>query len=114
MSANFGRTLMENYFLPRYLCGMTIIPNTKDWTWVLSRACAECGFEAHAVAIHDIPARIREIAAQLAQALEMPGARLRPVPGIWSPLEYAAHVRDVCLILDFRLSVLLTGSGTDP
>ena len=23
---------------------MTIIPDTKDWTWVLQRPCPECGF----------------------------------------------------------------------
>ena len=25
---------------------MTIVPDTKDWTWVLQRPCAECGFNA--------------------------------------------------------------------
>jgi hypothetical protein len=24
---------------------MTIIPDTKDWTWVLQRPCTECGFD---------------------------------------------------------------------
>jgi hypothetical protein len=24
---------------------MTIIPDTKDWTWVLLRPCPECGFD---------------------------------------------------------------------
>jgi hypothetical protein len=25
-----------------------IVPDTKDWTWVLNEACPECGFEAAA------------------------------------------------------------------
>jgi hypothetical protein len=24
---------------------MTIVPDTKDWTWVLRRPCPECGFD---------------------------------------------------------------------
>jgi len=24
---------------------MPIMPDTKDWTWVLRRACPECGFD---------------------------------------------------------------------
>ncbi|MCE5287723.1 MAG: DinB family protein [Nocardiaceae bacterium] len=93
---------------------MTITPDTKDWTWVLSRPCAECGFDAAEMSFEAVPGRTRDAAAALAAALELPGARLRPVPGVWSPLEYAAHVRDVCRIFDYRLSVLLTGKGDDP
>ena len=25
---------------------MDVVPDTKDWTWVLERPCAECGFDA--------------------------------------------------------------------
>ena len=25
-----------------------IVPDTKDWTWVLDRPCEECGFDATA------------------------------------------------------------------
>ena len=27
---------------------MPIVPDTKDWTWVLERRCDECGFDASA------------------------------------------------------------------
>lgn len=93
---------------------MTIIPDTKDWTWVLRRPCSECGFDAAEMSFEAVPERTREAASALAAPLELPGARMRPVPGVWSPLEYAAHVRDVCRIFDYRLSVLLTGGGHDP
>ncbi|CAM3567982.1 DinB family protein [Smaragdicoccus niigatensis] len=93
---------------------MTIIPDTKDWTWVLGRPCAECGFDAAEMSFEAVPGRTREAASVLAAALALPGAQLRPVPGVWSPLEYAAHVRDVCRIFGYRLSVVLTGRGEDP
>lgn len=35
---------------------MAIVPDTKDWTWVLERACPECGFDASSFAryfVHD-------------------------------------------------------------
>jgi hypothetical protein len=35
---------------------MTIIPDTKDWTWVLHRPCPECGFTVETFAryfMHD-------------------------------------------------------------
>jgi hypothetical protein len=28
---------------------VSIVPDTKDWIWVLDRACPECGFDASAV-----------------------------------------------------------------
>ena len=37
---------------------MTIEPDTKDWTWVLERACPECGFDAAACDVDDLPAAI--------------------------------------------------------
>ena len=32
-----------------------ITPDTKDWTWVLERPCPECGFEAAAHDVSDLP-----------------------------------------------------------
>ena len=47
--------------------------DTKDWTWVLSRPCVECGFDAAAVvpsAVHDV---IRRDAADRVDRLRRPG-----------------------------------------
>ncbi len=33
--------------------------------------------------------------------------RQRPAPGVWSPLEYACHVRDVFSLFDARLTRML-------
>ena len=38
---------------------MQIVPDTKDWTWVLDRVCDECGYDAKAVNRPDIPSTVR-------------------------------------------------------
>ena len=88
---------------------MTITPDTKDWTWVLRERCPQCGFDATAVAPDHIPEVIRETAAAFAQVLERgEETRRRPDPTVWSPLEYACHVRDVFRRFDARLRLMLT------
>ncbi|SHH25299.1 DinB superfamily protein [Jatrophihabitans endophyticus] len=84
------------------------VPDDKDWTWTLTRPCPECGFDARAVERADVPALLRRYAAVLHDALDRPGAGERPAPTVWSPLEYAAHVRDVCAIGTRRLTLMLT------
>lgn len=85
-----------------------IEPDTKDWTWVLSRACPECGFDASSVPPTEVADRIRADAADWVQRLAEPGVRTRPRPGVWSTLEYACHVRDVHRIFDHRVRSMLT------
>lgn len=85
-------------------------PDDKDWTWVLDRPCPECGFEAAAVT--DVPSRIRTGIAALQARLAAPGATVRPAPGVWSPLEYACHVRDACIVFGARLASMR--GGHDP
>jgi hypothetical protein len=29
---------------------VTIVPDTRDWTWVLERPCPDCGLDAQAFA----------------------------------------------------------------
>lgn len=38
-------------------------PDSKDWTWVLTRACAECGFDPAAVHHTEVAGMIRDDAA---------------------------------------------------
>jgi hypothetical protein len=84
-----------------------IVPDTKDWTWVLERACGECGFDAGAVDRIDLGTMIRDNAAAWQRVLASPEATQRPEPTVWSPTEYAAHVRDVHRIFDGRLREML-------
>ncbi len=79
--------------------------DTKDWTWVLDRPCADCGFDARSVATADFGRLTRENVAALLARLDAPDAAERPAPEVWSPLEYACHVRDVCRVFGARLGV---------
>ncbi len=84
-----------------------IEPDTKDWTWVLERACPECGFVAGAVATGDFAEVIRDNVRTWQVVLTLPDAATRPTPTTWSPVEYACHVRDVHRVFDLRVGLML-------
>jgi len=84
-----------------------IVPDTKDWTWVIDRRCPECGFDGPAVHHTEVPDRIRADADQWPHRLSAPDARVRPQPSVWSTLEYGCHVRDVHRIFDERVRLML-------
>ncbi len=83
-------------------------PDAKDWTWVLSRRCPDCGFDAAAVQRQDLPRLLEEQVAAWLPVLERDDVARRPQPLVWSPLEYACHVRDVYRVFDERLLLMLT------
>jgi DinB superfamily len=87
---------------------VTIVPDAKDWTWVLRRPCPECGLDTSSFAREDIPAMIRANAAGWREPLAAPDAGRRPRPDKWSALEYGCHVRDVYRLYDYRLGLMLT------
>lgn len=84
-----------------------IAPDTKDWTWVLDRPCPECGFDAARLDRAHLGAAIRENADFWVAALADPRAGTRPSPAVWSPTEYACHVRDVNRVFTGRVEQLL-------
>ena len=84
-----------------------IEPDTKDWTWVLERPCPECGFDAPGLARERVPGAIRDNATLWEVVLGTDDAAVRPAPHLWSPLEYACHVRDVNRIFDERVRLML-------
>lgn len=88
---------------------MPIVPEDKDWTWVLDQVCPECGFEAAGFAREEMSDLIRENAAVwVALADEHgDGFAVRPSDDRWSALEYACHVRDVYRLYDYRLHLML-------
>lgn len=88
-----------------------INPDTKDWTWVLERPCPECGFDAAAVTRDELGTAIRENAAAWPPVLGGPAATQRPRPDVWSPTEYACHVRDVHVLFAERLEQMLAEDG---
>lgn len=91
---------------------MTIEPDTKDWTWVLQERCPECGFDASQVSDDDLPALFRANAAAWLPVLAEDDAAVRPADNVWSPLEYACHVRDVHRVFLARVQLML--SEDDP
>jgi hypothetical protein len=83
-------------------------PDDKDWTFVLDAACPECGYRAADVDAHDLPDLVRAAAAPWAAVLARADVGQRPQPRVWSPLEYACHVRDVLRIFAGRNQLLRT------
>jgi hypothetical protein len=83
-------------------------PDTKDWTWVLTRPCPECGFDASTCDALAVPGLIRANAADW--QILLAGGRVkrgRANPAMWSSLEYACHVRDVYRIYHERIGAML-------
>lgn len=90
-----------------------IVPDTKDWTWVVERRCTECGFDPADVDPLAVGDAVRATLPRWRAVLARPAVRRRPAPDVWSPLEYAAHVRDVFGVFDERLTLMLATDGVD-
>jgi hypothetical protein len=87
---------------------VTIVPDTKDWTWVLQRPCPECGLDTRSFPREAIAGMVRVNAAAWLGVLAGPGdVRRRPAPEVWSALEYGCHVCDVLWLYDERLRLML-------
>jgi hypothetical protein len=84
-----------------------MVPDTKDWTWVLERPCPECGLVAGALTVPEIGPLVRRSVPRWSERLAALDARNRPETTTWSPTEYGAHVRDVFRIFDVRLASML-------
>ena len=86
---------------------MPIVPDTKDWTWVLREECPECGLSAGDVPPDAVADRVRADLPRWTAVLARPGARYRPDDHTWSPTEYACHVRDGYLLFAERARLVL-------
>lgn len=87
--------------------------DTKDWTWVLTRVCSECSFDVRSVPRERIGGSLREVAIAWDEVLagSTDTLRRRPRYGVWSPLEYGAHVNDVLALYAERLDLMMTEDG---
>lgn len=76
--------------------------------------CEECGWQAAHVTSVNAEATLKDLGPQYRAALtRLPTdpddlLRRRPAAGVWSALEYAAHVRDVIAVWSAALHKLLT------
>ncbi len=84
-------------------------PDDKDWTWVLDRPCPDCGVDVRHLSIQEAAEANRTTAAKWRDVLSRDDQwlRARPEPHIWSPLEYACHVRDVYRLFAVRLAAMV-------
>ena len=84
-------------------------PDTKDWTWTLTRRCDQCGLSAGEIDPAQLAERAFVAAEEWVQILRSsPAVAARPRPDVWSPLEYGVHVRDVYRLFDARLAQMLS------
>jgi hypothetical protein len=88
-----------------------IVPDDKNWTWVLDQVCPDCGFDASAVAGEQVPAVLRSNIQAWPGLLARPHVTLRPTHDQWSAAEYGCHVRDVYRLFDHRLQRMLAEDG---
>jgi hypothetical protein len=83
-------------------------PDTKDWTWVLRERCAECGFDSREPGRGELAALITEVGHRWVDDFSrIANPDARPEPAVWSPLEYACHVRDVLVLAEYRVRLML-------
>jgi hypothetical protein len=81
----------------------------KNWTFVLTGPCPECGYDGSTVSAEDTPARMRaEVAGYRSRLARESLVTRRPDPTTWSALEYGCHVRDACATLTERANLILT------
>ena len=78
---------------------------------VRNGSCPECGLVATSLAEGDLGVAIIAEAALwgelLARLSEAPSLRVRPAPGVWSPMEYAGHVRDTLTLFADRIQTAI-------
>lgn len=83
-------------------------PDSKDWTWVLDERCPECGFDTRSPDRAALAGLTGIIGQRWAEVMTMaPDPTRRPAPAVWSPLEYACHVRDVFDLACVRVGLML-------
>jgi hypothetical protein len=66
--------------------------------------CAACGLAYADLAVAEAPARLEVLVRDFeAAVVAAPDPAVRPQPSVWSPAEYACHVRDVLVTYTVRL-----------
>ncbi len=82
-------------------------PDAKDLAAAFAGPCPTCGFDVSAVAPSGLADAVRAIVPSWRAVLARAGARERPSAGVWSPLEYACHVRDLLAVVGARVDLIV-------
>ena len=80
-------------------------PDTRDWTFVITEGCEECGFAPQDPELTG--QRLRATIPTWHTRLAAATASERPAPTVWSAVEYGCHVRDTCRLFRQRLELML-------
>jgi hypothetical protein len=59
-----------------------IIPDTKNWTWVLERPCPDCGYDGPAFDVATPGATLRDLGARWQTVLQRDDVAVRPRPDL--------------------------------
>ena len=87
---------------------VSIEPDTKDWTWVVDQPCPDCGWDPRSVPREQLADEIHANTRGWYDVLADADFAVRPAQHVWSPIEYACHVRDVFQRFDARMELMLT------
>jgi hypothetical protein len=90
---------------------MPIVPDDKNWTWVIDERCPDCGYDGSSTDVTRMAELVRANAAEWPAVLAHTDVRRRPTDDRWSALEYGCHVRDVFALCDERLQLMLAENG---
>lgn len=82
-------------------------PDPGDWASTVAQRCAGCGLDVSTIEGSELGPTLRTTVPRWRAVLARADVRLRPRPGVWSPLEYACHVRDALAVHGARLELIL-------
>lgn len=89
-----------------------IVPDDKDWTFVLREVCPECGVDVRDLSVQETAAQLRQVLEKYQAVLHRPQARKRSSSTRWSDQEYVVHVAEMLAVMEGRLDLML--EQTDP
>ena len=85
-------------------------PEERDWLVVLETGCDECGWAPGEPTL--VTETLEKAVPRWEKVLSRETASQRPEATVWSPVEYACHVRDMVRLLGERVSAML--NSDDP
>ncbi|WP_404289405.1 DinB family protein [Glutamicibacter arilaitensis] len=85
-----------------------IIPDDKNWTFVLESVCTECHHDVRQVSPAAVIEQLPQLVDRYLLALHRPQARERTSPTRWSDQEYVVHVADMLVTMTRRLELMST------
>lgn len=83
-----------------------IIPDDKNWTFVLDSTCHECHHDVRHVSPRDVIELLPQIVDRFQLVLQRTNARIRSNPARWSDQEYVIHVADMLMVMEHRLELM--------